>query len=175
MALARAYPQSDGGQFAPIQVRQVAQDCLRHSPPPTAETGSSADVSLDCQDVLTRVASLPEAQRVALAWLTGGCSPADIAKGTAQPVEAVLENLRRGREALEQALISSSENEQDEWGYPDDDLSDTDADIRLNEVAVELAGTVEEADIAAAARAVLTAIQPRPPSVNGPASAGGPA
>lgn len=105
--------------------------------------------------MLALVASLPEPERLALAWAADGCSPADIANGAAHPLEAVLESIQRGRAALKHALGDNLQGESIE----DDDICDADLDAILMEVADELADAVEEADITAATEAVMADIR----------------
>jgi hypothetical protein len=118
--------------------------------------------------VLALVASLPEPERLALAWAADGCSPADIATGAAHPLDAVLESIQRGRAALKHALGDNLQGGSTEEG---DDICDADLDAILMEVADELADAVEEADITAATETVMADIRSSR-SVPGPSNSG---
>jgi WhiB family transcriptional regulator, redox-sensing transcriptional regulator len=156
LVLSQAYIQSKSVQFPALQLRQIAQVSLqRYLSPAPAQPTFPASISISCQHVLALVAGLPEPQRLTLAWAVDGCSPADIANGTAHPLAAVLENLQRGRSALKHALSGYLEGESPE---DDDDLRDADLDAILMEVADELADAAEEADITAVTEAIMAAV-----------------
>lgn len=156
--LVEAYQQGESAQFSALRLRQLAQAHLRRRPSPAlAQPTFPASVSIPGQKVLVLVADLPEPQRVALAWAADGRSPAYIANGTGHSLEAVLENLKRGRSALKDALGVILRNES-----PDDsdELCDADLDGILMEVADELTYAIEEADITAVTEQIMTAIRP---------------
>jgi WhiB family transcriptional regulator, redox-sensing transcriptional regulator len=167
LVLSEAYMQRRSIQFPALQLRQIAQVNLQRYPS-SAQPAFPASISISCQRVLTLVASLPEPQRLTLAWAADGCSPADIANGTAHPLVAVLENLQRGRSALKHALDGYLEGESAEDG---DDICDADLDAILMEVADELANAVDEADITAVTEAIMAAIRSSR-SVPGPSNSG---
>ena len=169
LVLSEAYMQSRSAQFSALQLRRIAQVSLQRCPSPApAQPAFPACISISCQRVLTLVASLPEPQRLALAWAADGRSPADIANGTAHPLEAVLESLQRGRSALKHALGGILQCESSEDG---DDICDADLDAILMEVADELTDAVEEADITAVTEAIMAAIRSSQ-SVPGPSNSG---
>ena len=169
LVLTKAYLEDCGGQLSAFQLRQVAQVYVKRPLAEATGTAFPADLSVDGQHVLKLIASLPESQRLALAWETEGCSPASIAKGTAQPLESVLESLRCGRAALKSALDNNS-NPQSEW-EDDDAFTDADLDALLMAVANELADAVEEADIAASAEAIMADLRTKA-SQRGPENSG---
>lgn len=169
LVLSEAYMQSRSAQFSALQLRQIAQMSLQRCPSPApAQPAFPACISISCQRVLALVASLPEPQRLALAWAVDGCSPADIANGMAHPLAAVLKSLQRGRSALKHALGGNLEGESSEDG---DDICDAELDAILMEVADELADAAEEADITAVTEAIMAAIRSSR-SVPGPSDSG---
>ena len=169
LVLSEAYMQSTSAEFSALQLRQIAQVSLKRcTSTDPVQSPFPACISISCQRVLTLVVSLPETQRLTLAWAADGGSPADIAKGTTHPLEAVLENLQQGRSALKHALGGILQCESGEDG---DDISDADLDMILMEVADELADTAEEADITAVTEAIMAAIR-SDRSVPGPSDSG---
>jgi WhiB family redox-sensing transcriptional regulator len=154
--LREAYRQSRSAHFSALQLRQIAQASLQRRPSPApAQSAFPVSISIPCQGFLALVASLPEPQRLALAWAADGRSPAYIANGTGHPLEAVLESLQRGRSALKHALSGILRKESPE---DDDDVSDADLDAIFMDVADELADAVDEADITAVTKAIMAAI-----------------
>ncbi|MGD0700931.1 MAG: hypothetical protein ABSA02_13710 [Trebonia sp.] len=162
LVLSEAYQRSASGHFSALRLRQIAQLRLQHCPPseaflPAARPTFPAGVSISSQRVLALVASLPKRQRLALAWAANGCSPAEIASGTAHALEAVLEDLQLGRTALKQTL--GGDLRDGSAGEDDDEIGDADLDAILMDVVDELADAVEAADISAATDAIMTDVR----------------
>ena len=155
--LSEAYLRNGSG-VSPLRLRQMGQVRLQHGSMPEAEPPAVSPAFLDCVSISSRrvlelVADLPEPQRLALAWATGGYSPAEMAKGSGLPLAAVLESLQCARDALMHDLGLGPQGEPNWEG--DDGEGEADLDDVLMKVTDEIAEAVEPADITATAEAVM--------------------